>query len=271
MDIRSPITCSSNAMDDHGIGLGYHCKNTSFSLVHQLKKNNHINKLQYIFEPHSKNGFLHFGGIPNITQLASMKYKGSIAINETLPTWGFTLSNMFSNNKPPNINTSCIIHSGFYDMIYSDDIFQIMLKIYKEEINNQICKIKKNSGNGDYLNCNSLDDIKGSISFIINNNSTIIEINKKDLINRENDSYFRNNPYKNEEINKMCLLGIHFLRLFNYSLFDYDNKRVELYSNEIKIINLNLQKITVIMCFLIVSIIITIVNSLLLIYLNFKI
>lgn len=143
---------------------------------------------------------------------------------------------MFSNNKKLDINISCIIHSGFYDMIFSVDIFQIMLKIYKEEIDNQICKIKKNSGNGDYLNCNNLDDIKGSIRFSINNNSTIIEINKKDLINRENDSYFRNNPYKNEEINKMCLLGIHFLRLFNYSLFDYDNKRVELYSNDIKIL-----------------------------------
>ena len=78
-------------ISDHGIGLGYHCKNTSFSLIHQLKKNNHINKLQYIFEPHSKNGFLHFGGIPNKTQLASMKYKGSISIDETLPTLGIHL------------------------------------------------------------------------------------------------------------------------------------------------------------------------------------
>ena len=257
-------------ISDHGIGLGYHCRNTSFSLIHQLKKNNAINKLQYIFEPHSKDGFLHFGGIPNKTQLTSMKYKGSIAINETLPTWGFTLTSMFYNNNNFDINTSCIIHSGFYDMIYSNEIFQIMLKIYKEEIDNQICTIKKNSANGDYLNCNSPDYIKGSISFSINNNNSVIEINKKDLINGDGGSSFRNNPYKNEEINKMCMLGINFLRLFNYSLFDYDNKRIEFYSNDIKIINTIIKSTTVIMSSLIVSIIINMVNSLLLIYLNLK-
>ena len=66
------------------------------------------------------------------------------------------------------------------------------------------------------------------------------------------------------------MLGINFLRLFNYSLFDYDNKRIEFYSNDIKIINTIIKSITVIMSSLIVSIIINMVNSLLLIYLNLK-
>ena len=67
-----------------GIGLGYKIGDESFSLVHQLYKNNKIDHLSFALEDKERNGTIHFGGIPNDAHL-KMPYKGYINIDEDLP------------------------------------------------------------------------------------------------------------------------------------------------------------------------------------------
>ena len=67
-----------------GIGLGHKIGDESFSLVHQLYKNNKIDHLSFALEDKERNGTIHFGGIPNDAHL-KMPYKGYINIDEDLP------------------------------------------------------------------------------------------------------------------------------------------------------------------------------------------
>lgn len=219
-------------ISDQGLGFGYHFNDTSFSLIHQLKYNNFIDNLQFIFEPHLRNGYLHLGGVPNTTLLTEMTYKGIFEINETLPTWGFTLSSITYKDKQFKLDTPCIIHSSFFDMIYSNEIFNVMLDIFKEEIDSNKCSKEKHRANGDYIQCQQYRNLSGSIGFSFNDNRTYIEFNRNDFFVNDIDSSIRTNPYNNAEFNTICILGARFLRMFDYSLFDYEKKVVELYSNK---------------------------------------
>ena len=223
-------------ISDQGLGFGFHFNDTSFSIMYQLKKQRIINKLQFVFEPSLRKGFLHLGGIPNTTKLSEMTYKGIFTLNETLPTWGFMLSSITYNDKTISVDTPCIIHSGLFDMIYSNEVFNVMIEIFKDEIDSSECSQERHKANGDYVKCQKYRNLNGSVGFSFNNNKTYIEIDKMNFFNNDIDSSFRTNPYKNVQFNKICILGARFLRMFDYSLFDYERKVVELYSNKYLII-----------------------------------
>ena len=78
---------------DQGLALGYHIKDKSFSIVHQLYQKNIIDHLQFAFKNlREKSDQFYIGGVPNNVYL-SFPYKAIIKIDETLPTWGFTKIN----------------------------------------------------------------------------------------------------------------------------------------------------------------------------------
>ena len=94
-----------------GIGLGYKIGDESFSLVHQLYKNNKIAHLSFALEDKERNGTIHFGGIPNDAHL-KMPYKGYINIDEDLPTWGGHFESISYKGNTITINIPFIINSA---------------------------------------------------------------------------------------------------------------------------------------------------------------
>ena len=201
---------------DGGISLSYHPKDESFSIVHNLYNNHQISKRQFAFEnPNIRgNAFFYIGGIEEKKHLL-MRYKGKIKINETLPTWGFTMNSITYNDIHYTINESCVIHTGINQLIRSKKIFDIINIIIKECDENSNLNTEKN------------------IDFIINN--IIISLPIKLVVKKIKNYYITSEIKYNiaRRNNIKCVLGGSFLNLFNYSLFDYDNKQIEFYSDSI--------------------------------------
>ena len=73
---------------DKGLALGYHIKDESFSIVHQLYHKNIIEHLKFAFKNFNEQLEQFFiGGVPNNEHLI-LPYKATIKVDETLPTWG---------------------------------------------------------------------------------------------------------------------------------------------------------------------------------------
>ena len=108
---------------DHGLGLGLRFSDESFSVVHRLYRENAIQRLQFGFHNmnESLGGSFFIGGVPNDGHL-QMKFKGVIKVNETLPTWGFSIDEIVINKRKIDVKIPAIISTradNFYHrMIY---------------------------------------------------------------------------------------------------------------------------------------------------------
>ena len=219
---------------DMGIALGYHSDNESFSIVNLLYKRNKIEKNQFAFNTKEKEGNWLIGGIPNEEHMYS-KYKGVIKVNESLPTWGFKLKEILYKNEKHEMNLDTIVHSGMHNLIISDDVFEIMLhKVFKPDLIAKQCHTETTEDYGvnfdmAYMSCSQLSHNE-QIKFVFEN--VIITLNESDLFDIFKTSRFRGNGKPNLFANfSGVLLGKEFIELFDYIIFDYTNKQVELYSN----------------------------------------
>lgn len=218
---------------DIGISLGYHYDDESFSLIHQLYKSGKIKHLKYSFNNpiEALNGTLSFGGVEGDKHL-ELPYKGVIKINEELPTWGFNLTKIKYKNETFSFNIPCIISSGMYNMLVSNDVFDSMIKnIFYEYINNRTCEIRKTSGTHDrmFLLCQKEYIFDGEIELTFE--YVTVKVKIKDLFDGSNGSHFHSNSHQPIHNFNGMILGIEFLRLFNFTVFDYENKQVEFYSD----------------------------------------
>ena len=218
---------------ESGLALGYHIKDESFSIVHNLFFNKKIEKLQFAFYNlfNKDKGALYIGGIPS-DKHKELPYKGIVRVNETLPTWGFKLKNIKYNNSVYQMNIPCIIHSAIDDVFISNDIFQFMVNsVFKEEIEKHVCESNFLwIYHQNYLVCKSV--IKGGNRIKFDFESFSIDLAINDLFNQLHHSKFISNTKPNEFLNfSGAILGIGFLNLFNYTLFDYENKQIEFYSD----------------------------------------
>ena len=128
-------------------------------------------------------------------------------MNELLPTWGFTLKQIIYQNITYNLNLPSIIDSSRELFFENNEVYNIMTV------------------------CNSQS--KEQIEFIMDNLIFKLKLNLLPSIhksfNSEDGRYGKNFTG--------VVFGAYFLKLFQYVLFDYDNKQIEFYSNEIIIIN----------------------------------
>ena len=234
---------------DFGLSLGYHFKDDSYSLVHNLYKSRAINKLQFAFNNPIKGlqGKLYIGGVPQNSHL-KLKYKGIIKVNEELPTWGFYLDSITFNKKNYIINLPAIIHSSIKYMFVSNEVYNAMINnVFKTELHGNNCQFNTTTflGNNfkqNYISCqNKFDSMNDEIQFKFGKN--ILSLKLQDLFEyneKENviDSSFLSNGEPNKFYNfDGIILGMKFLSLFNYTLFDYDNHQIEFYSDRFPIIN----------------------------------
>ena len=250
-DYNLYLTYSAVWFREYGIALGYHIKNDSFSIVHTLYKRKLIEHLVFVFmnNAQTKNGKLFIGGIPNNLHL-NLPYKGIIPIDESLPTWGFTLNSIAYDNKKHMLNLPCIISSVMKQSFISDELFLIL----SENIFNKEKECDKRyideGGAVDVFRCkHNLPFMNQSIDFIFDKVKITIKIGR--LFDKKNISTFStNNPKKKFHNFDGVILSSAFIDLFNFTVFDYENKRIELYSDNIpiQVSNEALRTISIIHC-----------------------
>lgn len=243
--------------NDVGISLGYHIKDETFSIVHSLYNKNIINKLQFAFEnPGTKNkAFFHIGGLP-LNKQRDFPYKGIIRINETLPSWGFTLDSIKYNDKEYKMNIPCLVHSAMENMFVSEKLFRFL----SHTIFNDTTKYQQTSTN---IIKQFKAPIKGEIEFKFEEMKLKLNL---DVLFNQSESQFviENKAFHNFS---GIFLGSKFLYLFNYSLFDFENKQIEFYSDTIIISNDNNQQLNPILFPLIsVNIVLCFIECLVLFY-----
>ena len=221
---------------DSGISLGYHFKDESFSLLHKLYNSKMIDHLQFAFHNPIENmhGHLYLGGIPNESHQLFL-YKGVIPIDESLPSWGFSLNKVEYDNTTIQVNIPVIINNVMDYMLVSTELYQIIKFKLNNYLNNKKCEELEGFYELKYLSCEHYP-VNDTIKFYFNSISILIKI--KDL---SDYSLFRSNSEKPIHNFKGGVIGVPFLNMFNYTIFDYENKQIEFYSDLpiIRIVNNN--------------------------------
>ena len=224
--------------EDEGIALGYKFEDDSYSIVHQLFNNKVIDHKNFAFQVNGRkeHGKLHLGGIANNTHL-SFPYKGYCNVDDKYSSWGCTLTSITYNHTKYPIHSYAIFHSGYNSFIASNYLFQFMLDVMvKDAISKGICEEKLSVIFGKWVKCNDRFDINRyhTIDFLFGDMIVQFDIKElfiKDLSNNWYSSIVSNKNENSDDI----ILGFNFIKYFNYSLFDYDNKKVYLYSDNSRV------------------------------------
>lgn len=221
---------------DEGLSLSYKYENDSYSIVHSLYNGYNIDKKQFCIKhiENKGNRKIFFGGVPNNTHL-SLPYKGYVNIDSNQDKWSFPFSGVSYENKKYETKMNAVIHSGVYAMMFSDKIFNYITdEIFKEQIMDKSCYIKPNKEDGDTLMCDSIDIIHSTNKYIIFDFETMtLNLTYRDLFDNKK-FLIRTNPFRHYSSYEL-ILGIKFITMFKYSLFDYDSNTVSFYSDEIHI------------------------------------
>ena len=256
---------------DVGLALGFNMKDESFSIVHQLYNKKTIERLQFAFHNIGKDGHFYIGGVPNEAHL-SLPYKGIIKEGDGLPTWGFTIKTLFISNIEYNVSIPAIISTASDCLVISDYLYDLFAKtILLEYINNKICQ-EKNDYDYNYITCNRTAAHFGNKTAMIIDNIKVEFDTNAIITNRYGIvSSYRNKERKVHNFTG-AVLGPQFLSLFNYTVFDYEKRQIEFYSDRTNITSLivqmdNFVKIKVLLC---IDSVIVIANLILLIYVYCK-
>ena len=224
---------------DTGLSFALHYDDYSQSILHQLYNSNKIRELKFAIEDHDGiEGYFHMGGLPHEV---SLPYKGIIHI-ENNNHWGFKLKSITINGIKYKYDIDCIVHSGLDSMFYSDELFNwFIINVFADKINKGECGIDENFYHESFLKCNEdIYNMKGEIKFELGD--VVVKMKIKDLFAPQYPTMLVRNNKANEYYgHKGVFIGISFLQLFNYTVFDYENKQIELYSDlyEITVIQSN--------------------------------
>ena len=251
---------------DKGLALGYHIKDESFSIVHQLYHKNIIEHLKFAFKNlKGKSDRFYIGGVPNNEHL-NLPYKATIKVYETLPTWGFTIDKLIFNGTEYDIGIPAIISSASDSLWISDDLYKLFKDvILKEAIEERDCRLLYMEEN-EYIKCYQTV-IGATYSLIINEHnftfsSEIFDKNRYGII-KSNKNQHNHKAHNFTGI----IIGPQFLSQFNYSIFDYEKKQVEFYSDT-TIITFSSNKVGITKWLLCSECIIMLINILIIIYSN---
>ena len=212
------------------LGMQYKFPNDSYSIIHVLYNIHLIKNKQFAFSHNNKEkeDSLYIGGV-NDKLIRRIKNKGRCDVNEKRDEWSCKLSSIY-NNISFDINNDILINTGFEDMIYSNRIFYFFEGVFldKEYKSKECATIKEIPFKS--IQC-SLPSIQSHEEVLkVSIGSMVIDLPFKSLF-VDSLLTIHENPYNTKEI----VFGNQFIRLFNFTVFDYDNKRIELYSDSILI------------------------------------
>ena len=223
---------------DQGIGLGYKFDDDRYSLVHLLYNNKLIEHKMYalFFNDDQKEGTISFGGIPNNEHLQYTFHGYCNAVDE-YTSWGCNMTSIAFDNKSQRFSYYAALSNGLYG-IYSKKLFDFFVNnIMQNEIKADICSIHEDETEyRKYVKCNKeIEKINKNVTFTFGN--MILKLKLIDLFEKNQnlyDSLVSNNNF--HFYNKYdVLFGIKFFTFFKYLVFNYDDKRIEFYSNDFSI------------------------------------
>ena len=233
-----------NEGEEEGIGLSYKFQDESYSLTHNLYKNSQIEHLLFAFSSNlTSEDEIMFGGIPNSSHL-NMTYKGYINVNDTLSSWGSNLTSIVYENKTFEVNLNAVINTGYYEMLLSPKIYTYFLtEVLADAIKENNC-YEQGYNHYIYIECiEKLEIFSNKIQ--VNFLNTRVNLTIQDLFLFKNDKWFMlvDTNTLDQNHNSNIILGYSFLRLFNFSIFDYENKQVQFYSDKPIIDMISIEKI----------------------------
>lgn len=224
-----------------GISLGYHYQDESYSFIHQLYRTKVILHLQFAFHnineeipPDSRHVYI--GGVPNNAHL-SLPYKGIVRTREDLPTWGFNLEKIAYQRVEYNVDLPCVISNRIKGLIISDDVYGIFVNsVFYKEIKDGVCSNQTDKYLANYLKCEQ-GIFERNKKIILKFKGIQVEFETKDLFSKQNFHSLISSNNIEQPVHNFTgvILGINFLNKFNYTVFDYEKKQIEFYTDRIAI------------------------------------
>lgn len=224
---------------DQGLAMNYKFNSESYSLIHQLYNENKINHKVFVFETNKDTKIFHFGGIPNQAHL-NYTYSGYCNIDKTFPNWGCNVTEISFDNETFKLNSYALFHSAFVGQIYSNPIFELFVNsILKKEIEENICERESVSEDRDRIRCKySFQETEEfHKNFIIKLGNMEIHYPIEKIFDFDDgiwESRLWTNPYKLYKKYDI-IFSSRFIEAFNFAVFDYENNRIEFYSDKIAI------------------------------------
>ena len=218
-----------------GLSLAYHYDDEAFSIVHSMYNSKLIDYKAFTFD--FNNSEIHFGFVDNDI---GFPYSGYCDIEKGYNTWGCNVTLFQYDTIELKINSYYVFHSGYFNIISSDEFFDFMTeKVFKEQMSQKLCQIMGEETDGEKkLICNE-EAMSNFSNITMKIGSMTVTLTKEDIFSSgKNGSYesdFINNPYDATKGYPPCLIGHNFLKIMNRTTFDYHTKRVSFYSDRVKI------------------------------------
>ena len=219
--------------ENSGVGFGLNFLHQEDSLIHQMYSNGLIPRRAFSFASLDSGLYTFLGGLPkghNLRQNA-----GKCRVEKDQKSWNCYMNSITINKEVFPINNFVVVHSAkeyinVSPMLYHYINETLLDNFYKSKD----CRYKVGMFKGIILCKEGILKSLPSITFDFDNFYFNIPMKAIFLCGFDHTEYCEGEIEIKE---KEFVLGYHFLKFFNYSLFDYETKTVEFYSENISIVN----------------------------------
>lgn len=218
------------------LGLAFKFSDIKYSLIHQLKLQGIIDKLQFgisklLFED---DGILYIGGMFN--SILVNYERATCKINPNYITWGCNL-NYFYINDNVSIGYQISDYSYFTTetskIIVPEHFFEYLKKnIFHKYLEEKVCNIEEKYVTNVKFNCkcSSINDFP-TFTFVIDNiKFEFIKFHLFDSIGANCNFLIQTNKNKTNG-NNVWILGTQFFNQY-YTLYDYENETVTFFQDD---------------------------------------
>lgn len=257
------------------LGFGYSFDNDSYSIIHQLLYKGLITSASFAFSPKYETPFLFLGGIPSI-YTANRNYS-YINIIGNSNKWDFYIDAFSIKNETKESKYKIKRYAYFVSLesfIFApSDLFEQLVSFYLSDFSLKgHCHILDKISNR-YILCSIHPKIRmGNLTFLINGYEYSFTAENFWSCGEE---YCIFSIKENIEENQW-VIGSDFVGMFSM-LFDYENKRVNIYSKRIQVIKVSNESsntlsyndnIGTLKCIIIIEMIISLIGLITLIFIQ---
>ena len=247
-----PSSQSVEIKDSSVLAFAFSVDKDNYSLVHLYKQAGvtdkkqfgiHSNKEHVFGNSTSKSGIVYIGGFPS--NIIQSLHENTIRVNGKHNYWSVTLPYVFIGeisyvytNKYFEVDNIAYVSTAHEDIIVPKKFYQeyIVNYYFKEALENGVCVLKNHTDFAVTCQCDHIASFE-SVSFVINGKDYVIE--PKYLFKQFEAACTFIISQHVDESDSSWILGVFFIWQYQ-TLFDYDGKRVVLYSEkEISKVDLN--------------------------------
>ena len=207
--------------------------------MHQLYNNQLIDHIKFAFkgEHEVKQGYISFGGVPNNAHSA-LPYKGNFSVLEEDHPWECQLTKIQLDKNSIELKGVLFFHTAIARIYFSKEIYNtIVYNYFNDLIMSKNCTDVVGGTNGNFLRCDSkiLSRSKSKVTLVFDHMKITFPL--MHFFYLESDHYistFYSSPFEQYD-DYDCIIGYRFINAFNYTVFDYEAKNVQFYSDTIHI------------------------------------